>query len=410
MVQSMNCEIINVGTELLTGAILNTNSQFLSSELSNIGINVHNISVVGDNPKRLQLVLENALNNNDIIILTGGLGPTGDDLTKEVVSKVFGKKLVLDNTEKEHLQNWFNKRNIPFTKNNLKQAYLPEDSIKIENPNGTAPGVYLHEDGKYIFLLPGPPGELKELYFNFVQPTLKSFNNQKVESRFYNITGLGESLVEDKLKDLVENQKNPTIATYANLGEILVRLTANGPDAEKLLDEKEKIIKERLGKYIFSYSNNSLVNTIGNCLIERNLTLSSAESCTGGMIGEQLTAIPGISQAYLLGLITYSNEAKIKVLNVNKKTLEKYGAVSEETCWEMCTNVRKILGTDFGIATTGIAGPDGGTPEKPVGLVYTGLATKDTVKIKRNLFYGNRDTVRKRTCNVIFQMLREELF
>lgn len=406
----MNTAIISVGTELLTGAILNTNSQFLSKELSNLGFSVHNISTVGDNPNRLREVINNALTDNSLLILTGGLGPTEDDLTKEVVADYFDLKLETNKEIEAYLKNWFKSRNIELTENNLKQAKIPEDAIVLFNENGTAPGIYINKNGKHVFLLPGPPGEMKALFEKEVLPKLKRLDTLDIKSNYYNLTGIGESLVETELLDLIHNKSNPSLATYSKQGEILLRLTANGTEAIDNMEKIDKEIKKRLGKYIFTFSSDSLVQTVGKFLIENNLTLSSAESCTGGLIGAQLTDIPGISSVYQLGLITYSNEAKMKVLNVKAETLEKYGAVSEQTCREMCKNVRDILGTDIGIATTGIAGPDGGTKEKPVGLVYTGIATKDNIIVKENLFYGNRNDIRNRTCNMIFQMIRNEYF
>lgn len=406
----MNCEIINVGTELLTGSILNTNAQFLAQELSKLGFRVRNISVVGDNPKRLEETFKNSLKFNDLIVFSGGLGPTQDDLTKDIVAKVLNKKLIQDQSLVRRLKDWFKKRNLELTNNNLTQTFIIEDSVILNNPNGTACGLYLNILNKHIFLFPGPPKELKETYYLSALKILENLKQEKVISKYYNLTGIGESKVEDVLLDIIDNQTNPTIATYAKPGEILIRLTANGDQAQEFLTEKDKIIKERLRKYIFTYSDRTLLETVSNFLIDNKLTISTAESCTGGLLSEKFTSIPGISEVFLLGLVTYSNEAKQKLLNVNSNTLNEFGAVSKETCFEMCKNVRNILDTDIGVSTTGIAGPGGGTSQKPVGLVYTGLSLKDKIIVKENHFFGDRKAVQERTCNIILQMIRNELF
>ena len=251
---------------------------------------------------------------------------------------------------------------------------------------------------------------MKHVFNTSVVDIINELNNQEVITNYYNLTGIGESEVEDRIFDLIDNQTNPTLATYAKRGEVLLRVTANGKNAKQKLEEIDSKIKNKLENLIFSYTDQTLAKIVGKYLIDHHLTISTAESCTGGMIGSILTDIPGISSSYMLGLITYSNEAKIKELHVKPETLDKFGAVSEETCYEMCNNVRKILNTDIGVATTGIAGPDGGTKDKPVGLVYTGIATKDFVVIKKNLFQGTRENIRYRSANMVFQMIRNEFF
>lgn len=407
----MNCEIISVGTELLTGSVLNTNTQFLTKALSEIGISVRKHVTVGDNPKKLEKALTEALEDNKLIILTGGLGPTQDDLTKNIVAEVLEDELVENADVKASIISFFENHNhLTLTENNFQQALVPKNGDYIPNTIGTAPGLIFYKDEKIIILLPGPPHELKKMFNEAVKPLLESLNNVHIVNRYYNLTGIGESAAEDKILDIVKEQNDPTIATYAKPGEVLIRLTTTSENSEVVLDEAEKVLKERLGEFIFAYSDDSLLLTVGKYLIKNKLTISSAESCTGGLISATFTDIPGISESFMLGLVTYDNKAKEKVLGVKKETLEKFGAVSEETCREMCENVRNILNTDIGVATTGIAGPGGGTKEKPVGLVYTGIALRDKTVIQKNIFSGDRETVRRRAVNMIFQMIRKELF
>lgn len=409
----MNCELISVGTEMLTGAILNTNVRYLSRELSGLGIRVLRHTTVGDNPKRLDQALRTALTENDLVILTGGLGPTQDDLTRETAAEVLGRKLRQDPELVKFMKSWFAERHLELTENNLRQTMVPEGARVLKNPDGTAPGILFECDDKMVILLPGPPHEMQTVFEGSVRAYLTDKNKLCVDSRYYHMTGIGESKVEDVLYDLVDGQTNPTLATYAKPGEVLVRLTASGMNAHhntQLLDRYENIIKQRLEDHIFSYSQQTLLETVAAYMIDHHFTVSCAESCTAGMICSELASVPGISESLLLGVVSYSNEAKMNVLHVKKETLEKYGAVSEQTAAEMCENVRKLAGSDIGVSTTGIAGPDGGTPEKPVGLVYTGICVGGKTIIKENRFFGDRETVRRKAVNMILQMIRAELF
>lgn len=405
----MNCEIICVGTELLTGDTLNTNVGYLSQELSSRSFSVHYQTTIGDNPERLKEVLAAAVKRSDLIITTGGLGPTQDDLTKETVADFFGREMKQDPQEIAKLKAFFDKRQMTMTDNNLRQADVPAGAMKLDNPRGTAPGIFFNEEEAMVFLLPGPPHEMKGMFTEAVLPVLQEYMSTKVVSRYYNLGGIGESMVEDQLLDIIDGQDNPTIATYAKVGEVLVRITANGSDDQSindLLDQYEKILMERLGQHVFTFSKDPLFVATGKMLMEKGLTIATAESCTGGLIASKLAEIPGISQSLKMGLVTYSNEAKVKLLGVSEETLKKDGAVSEETARQMCENLASISGCDITVSVTGIAGPGGGTPEKPLGLVYIGVCYKGHTTIKKCQFNGMRKIIQNRTLNAALNMVR----
>ena len=408
----MKCELISVGTELLVGDTLNTNVQFLSRELSLLGIPVYFHTTVGDNPQRLEEAVKIAFNRSDLIITTGGLGPTQDDLTKEVIAGLFNRKLVQDEKTKEDLLQYFANREFTMTPNNLKQTFIPENAEILFNPCGTAPGILLKEQGRMIILLPGPPREMTRVFEEAVLPHLKQDHHQLVISRYYNLSDIGESAAEDRLLDLIDTQVNPTIATYAKMGEVLVRITANGNDENEinaLLDRYEAIMLSRFEDHIFSFSKASLQETVGKLLLEKNISLATAESCTGGLIASQLTEYPGISRVFGTGLVTYSNEAKINLLQVKKATLDTYGAVSDETAREMCENLQAISHSRLTVSVTGIAGPDGGSDEKPVGLVYIGICFDGQCEIYRYHFNGDRKVVQQKTANKVFHLIRKTI-
>ncbi|PKM58877.1 MAG: competence/damage-inducible protein A [Firmicutes bacterium HGW-Firmicutes-4] len=408
----MKCELISVGTELLVGDTLNTNVQFLSRELSLLGIPVYFHTTVGDNPKRLEEAVSIAFNRSDLIITTGGLGPTQDDLTKEVIAELFNKKLIQDEKTKADLLQYFVNREFTMTPNNLKQTFIPEGAEILFNPCGTAPGILLKEQGRTIIMLPGPPREMTRLFEEAVLPILKQDHNQLVISRYYNLSDIGESAAEDRLLDLIDTQVNPTIATYAKMGEVLIRITANGNDENEmnaLLDHYEEIMLSRFEDNIFSFSKESLQITVCKLLLEKNITLATAESCTGGLIASQVTEYPGISKVFGTGLVTYSNEAKINLLGIKKETLDVYGAVSTETAREMCENLQKLSQAMLSVAVTGIAGPDGGSPEKPVGLVYIGVCFEGKSEVYRFHFNGERKVVQQKTANKVFHLIRKTI-
>ncbi|MDD2413710.1 MAG: competence/damage-inducible protein A [Eubacteriaceae bacterium] len=406
----MNCEIICIGTELLTGDTLNTNVNYISKHLSKNGFSVLYQTTIGDNPERLQQCFKIAAGRSDIVILTGGLGPTQDDLTKETIADFFSMPMKRNEKQVRNMKNHFDRYNYVMTDNNFRQCDIPVGAKAIDNTRGTAPGIHIEKEGLSVFLLPGPPSEMSAMFDLYVMPILKNRIDQLVISRYFNVCDLGESMVEDTIMDLVSHQNNPTIATYAKLGEVLIRITANGKDAKQLnerLDQYESVILKRFGDHIFTKSQRSLNQVVGKMLLDRHLTLASAESCTGGLIASKLTEIAGISDAFKMGLVTYSNEAKEKMLHVNKMTLEKKGAVSSETAREMCEHLKSISGCDLAVSVTGIAGPDGGTPKKPVGLVYIGVCGKNECYIEKCRFNGNRQTIQQKAAQKTFVLIRK---
>ncbi len=408
----MKAEIITVGTEILLGDIVNTNSQFLAKELASIGVEVYYQETVGDNETRLLNLLEEAFKRSDIVITTGGLGPTNDDITKEIAAKYFNQELVFYSDIWENIKSYFEKLGLKPTENNKKQAYFPKDCIILDNPNGTAPGVILKKENKMIILLPGPPKEMIPMFNNSVKSYLQSLTDYKLVSKTLRFIGIGESELEEKLIDIINSQSNPTIAPYAKENEVTLRITAKSKDDEKandLIKSIEEKIKDRVGKYIYGYDDTTLEETVAKLLVKNNMTIAVSESCTGGMVSSKLIDYPGISQSFIEGCVTYSNEAKMNRLGVKKETLDKYGAVSSETAIEMAVGIAKNLNTNIGLSTTGVAGPGGGTDEKPVGLVYIGIYINGDVKVKKCNFSGSRDKIRNRATNEALNLLRLEL-
>ncbi|WP_125153413.1 competence/damage-inducible protein A [Clostridium rectalis] len=408
----MKAEIIAVGTELLLGDILNTNAQYLAKRLADMGINVYHQSVVGDNPLRVKEEFSLAFSRSDIVIATGGLGPTKDDLTKEIGGKFFNKKMVLHKESLKEIQDYFKEQNKPLTENNKKQAYFPEGSIILPNDFGTAPGCIIKNHSKILILLPGPPRENIPMFEKYAASYLEKLTNYVLVSKVLRICGLGESTVVTKISDIIDNQCNPTVAPYAKQNEVTLRLTAKAKTRQEglnLIKPVELKIKNILKDSIYGENNITLEDTVAKKLIEKNLTISIAESCTGGLLCGKLINYPGISKVLLEGAVTYSNEAKIKRLNVKKETLKNFGAVSKETAMEMAEGIAKSSHTHIGLSTTGIAGPSGGTKEKPVGLVYIGLYIKGTLSyIKLNLA-GNRQNIRYSSVIAALDFLRRNL-
>lgn len=401
-------EMLAVGTELLMGQISNTNAQYISRRLPDAGVGVYYHSVVGDNPGRLKESLKLALSRADIVIMTGGLGPTCDDLTKETVAEMMNRKLVLHEESLQKIEAFFSQFGRKMTENNKKQAYLPENSIIIKNSNGTAPGCIIEEGDKVVVMLPGPPSEMRPMFEETVFPYFLSRSSQKLVSKYIRIFGIGESAVEDMLMDLVTAQSNPTIAPYAKEGEVTLRITARY-DSDNEQDVIEPVIaeiKKRLGLNVYSTENKDIEEVAAELLMKSGLSISTAESCTGGMVSQRLTAIPGISSVFTGGIIAYGNSVKTGTLGVKPETLEKHGAVSSETAVEMAEGIRRLLKTDIGVSVTGIAGPSGGTAEKPVGLVYVGLAGKDGTTFKELNLWGGRERIRHVTCLHAFDMIR----
>lgn len=406
----MVVELICVGTELLLGNIVNTNAAYLAEQCASLGLSCFHQSVVGDNAERLTESLKTALTRADIVILCGGLGPTQDDLTKEVAAKVLGKQLYLDENTIDRLQRFFEERGIEATDNNWKQAMIPEDARVIDNENGTAPGVIMEENGKRILMLPGPPGELVPMFEKSMKPYLASLTNEAIYSQTVKVCGIGESKVEDMIADLIEAQDNPTIATYAKTGEVHLRVTAraeNEKAAKKLVKPMVKELKARFGSDVYTTEDDvTLEKAVAELLLANDLTVSVAESCTGGMLSARLINVPGISEAYKSGFITYSNKAKRRLLGVKKSTLDKYGAVSENVAREMAKGVANMMKADVAVSITGIAGPDGGMQDKPVGLVYIGCFVCGTMTVREFRFHGNRMKIRESAVAAALTLMR----
>jgi nicotinamide-nucleotide amidase len=408
----MKAEIIAVGTEILLGDIINSNAQYLAQELAALGIDMYYQQVVGDNENRILHAFDEAYSRSDIIITTGGLGPTDDDLTKEVAAKYFNMELLPDEESIEKIKNFFKFRQRKMTENNLKQGLIPKGAIVIQNNNGTAPGVIIEENNKIMIILPGPPREMKPMFEETVRPYLQEKSDSVLVSKMIKILGIGESAVAEEVKDIMDAQTNPTIAPYAKEVGVMLRVTAkaeNESEALRLITPVEEEIKKRLGDNVYATEDVSIEDVVAKLLISKKLTISTAESCTGGMIAGTLINYPGISEVFLEGAVTYSNEAKHKRLGVKNETLDKYGAVSEETAREMAIGIANTAGTDVSIVTTGIAGPDGGTEEKPVGLVYIGVYVKGQVTVQKHIFNGNRSRVRLQATIAGLDMLRRIL-
>lgn len=393
----MKGEIIAVGTELLLGNIVNSNAQYLSQKLADLGIDVYYHVVVGDNFNRAVETVKKAFERSDLVVTTGGLGPTDDDLTKEAVAEALGLELVAHEESINRIENFFNKIDRPMPDSNRKQGYIPVGSTVLENDNGTAPGVAVEKDGKTVIMLPGPPKELVPMFEDKVLPYLRKKTKSIIQSRMLRIVGVGESMVQEMLRELFENQTNPTIAPYAKEGEVHLRITAktgSETEGQYLINEMSEKVKAILKENIYGYDDESLESCVLKLLLQRNLTISIAESCTGGLIASRLTEVPGASGSFMNGIITYSNESKMKLLNVKEETLVRHGAVSSQTAGEMADGIRRESGTDIGLSITGIAGPDGGSEEKPVGLCFIGIATKNGVETFKHVFLGNRNKIR----------------
>lgn len=407
----MKCEILCVGTELLLGDTLNTNSQFLAKELSFLGIGVFHQSVVGDNPERVRESLKVAFDRSDMVITTGGLGPTKDDLTKEECAKFFNKKLILNEEALSRLKAIFIKRGFELSESNIKQSYLPEGCIPMQNNNGTAPGCIITDNNKTLIMLPGPPKEVYPMFKESVVPYLKTLSDDVFVSKVLRVFGIGESNAADRISNLLDNE-NPTVAPYAKDNEVIFRITAkckNEDEAAILIKPVEQEIREKLGDCIYGEGEKTLEYVVGELLVNNNLTISAAESCTGGLVSGKLINYPGISSAFLEGAVTYTNEAKMKRLNVKKETLDKYGAVSEQTAKEMAEGIAKAAGTDIGVSTTGIAGPGGGSDEKPVGLVYIGIYYNNETYVKKLNLSGSREKIRNRAVMEVLDMIRRKI-
>ena len=410
----MTVELVCVGTEILLGNIVNTNAAYLAEQCAMLGLSCYHQSVVGDNEQRMEETIRRAVSRSDIVILSGGLGPTKDDLTKEVTARVFDMELLEDPHTRARIQEYFDQNHRgQITENNWKQAQVPEGAMVIDNYNGTAPGLILQKDGKTAILLPGPPNELKPMFERDIRPFLNRLEPEGIYSKMVKICGFGESKVESMITDILESQTNPTIAPYAKTGEVHLRITAkaiNEETADEMMEPMMEELYRRFGSQIFTTEEAvTLEETVVELLKEKGKTVTTAESCTGGLVAGRLLNVPGASSVYMEGYITYSNEAKEKLLGVSHATLEQYGAVNKETACEMAEGAAKAAGADLAISVTGIAGPDGGTKEKPVGLVYVGCYADGEARAYEFHFTGNRAKNRESTVAKALTILREAL-
>ena len=424
----MTAEIISVGTELLLGDTINTNAAFVSQELAKLGISVFTQTVVGDNPNRLMRAYAQAYERGaDLVIATGGLGPTEDDITKEVAAEFFGLPLILHEPSWKAIEQLFIRSNMAIARNNKKQAMLPEGAVILPNSNGSAPGIYLERSApggagasgssaQMMILLPGPPNELEPMFLQQVVPLLRKLSDRVLVSKVLKITGVGESMVEQRIKALIEAQDNPTIAPYAKTAEVWLRITASAScedEAQKMIAPVALELRNILGTAIFGEDDDSLEGVVTALLKERGFTLSCAESCTGGMLTARLVNHPGVSEVLREGIIAYANEAKIQRLGVDEKLLARHGAVSAEVAAAMAEGAANFSGKKtVGLSTTGIAGPGGATANKPVGRVYLGLyipgeGGKPAVRQTRELtITGNREKIRARATVSALDFLR----
>ncbi len=408
----MVAEILSIGTELLLGQIVNTDAQYLARKLSALGITLYHQTTVGDNPQRVKEALRQAIDRSDLVITTGGLGPTEDDLTKEMVAEVFSLEMQLHEDSLRHIENYFTSMGRIMTENNKKQAYFPAGARIMPNRKGTAPGCIVEQNGKKVAVLPGPPSELTDMYEQQLEPYLLSLSDKVIYSKFLRIVGVGESSVETMLKDLF-HWESPTLALYCAPGEVQARLTVmceRGEDAPALLAPLEAEIRARLGSAIYAEGlENSMPQTVVSLLKAAHKTVTTAESCTGGMLVAQLIDISGASEVLAESHVTYSSAAKEKILGVSHETVERFTVYSAECAREMAEGARRISGADYALAVTGLAGPNGGTKETPVGTVFVGLASERGVTVERFHFRGDRARIRTLSCLNALNMLRKEL-
>ncbi len=408
----MKAEIIGIGTEILLGKIVNTNSAYLSKKLAEAGIDCYFHTTVGDNQNRLFSALEQALSRADIIITTGGLGPTVDDITLDIVSRVLTSPLVYKKEIANLINTHFKRRRIKMPKDNLRQAYIPKNAKWFKNSAGTAPGILAKTGKKTLIALPGPPREMQPMFEQYILPFIKKSLNSKyvIISRTLKTTGLAESQLHEKIKSFLEISGSVTVGIYAHPSQVDLKITAkakNAKSAKKMIDSVEKKLRAKLKHLVFGVDEKTLEQEVVR-LLKKN-TLAVAESCTGGLVSNRLTDVPGVSKNLLLSIVAYSNKAKTELLDISEKALKLHGAVSAETAKKMAANIRKLSNADIGISTTGIAGPSGSGRNKPVGLVYIALSSAGKIMVKKRYFAGTRRIIKYRSSQAALDMLRLHL-
>jgi len=407
----ISCTVICIGNEILLGHINNTNAQYISQYLTNIGIKTSLHVSIPDDHQTISSSIRKSLLDSDIVVLTGGLGPTVDDITLECISMALNKKLIFNKKVAAHIRSHFKKRKLKMPKNNLRQALIPEGAKYILNNIGSAPGLIICVGKKVLIALPGVPFEMQDMIEKSVTPYLKKhfLPDLIIKSHVIKITGLAESVVNEKIEDILKIGGNVQMGIYPHPGEISVKITVTDKSANKVnstINKIEKNIKSRLGYYIFGYDNEKLEQVIGKLLLKKKKTLSIAESCTGGLLADRITDIPGSTKYFQIGVVTYSNESKNKVLNIPIETIKEHGAISRQVANLMAKNVRLLGRSDIGIGISGIAGPTGGTKKKPVGLVYISLSTKDKTLCKEFRFLGQRNIIKFKATQAALNMLR----
>ena len=410
----MGTEILTIGTELLLGQIVDSNASWIAERLAEAGIDLFYKTTVGDNTSRIEAALRQALGRAEVVITTGGLGPTEDDLTRDVVAAVLGRPLRLDPAVLAHIERRFAHRRIPMSENNRKQAMVPEGAEVLHNPNGTAPGLFLKDGGRCVACMPGVPAEMKPMLTDQVIPRIReTFGiRSRIVSRVLKTCGISESKVDQAIGDYFREMRNPTIGVLAHAGEIHIRLTCKGEkpaEIARLLDELEEKIRQRLGSLIFGRDEDRLEALVGQLLRERKATLAVAESCTGGLIASRITDIAGSSDYFERGVVSYSIPAKEQILGVPEAILRGFGPVSLPVAQAMADGVRRLSGTTFGLASTGIAGPTGGTPDRPVGFVCIALSWDGGDVAREYRLHGGRELIKYRTAQMALEMLRRHL-
>lgn len=390
-------EIICVGNELLIGDTLNTNTHYLSRQLTQLGVEVAYQSVVGDHEERLLEAIEQAKKRSDIVIFSGGLGPTYDDMTKETVAKSLNMPMVMDEESLTMIKSFFERLGRDMAESNLKQALRPEGGIALRNGNGTAPGVYVTKENVHYFLLPGPPRELKPMFINCVKPIIEDLSEVVIASKIFRLIGIGESDLVTKIGHIMDASTNPRVAPYAKIGSVHIRITASAKtteEADAMVVAMSDKLTPYLEEYCYTTEEKELEEVVVDLIKDRGLTLSLAESCTGGLLSSRFVGVAGVSDVYQGGFVTYANEAKEKMLGVDKGLLIAHGAVSKEVACAMAKGVQNVMGTDIGVAITGVAGPGGGSKEKPVGTVHVAVAYGEHVFEKKLSLTGLRQKIR----------------
>jgi nicotinamide-nucleotide amidase len=409
----LSAEIIAIGSELLSPNRTDTNSLWLTDQLNRIGIDVKLKTIVGDDDARLEEVIKDAVKRSTVVITTGGLGPTEDDITRKVVARALGKRLSLDEAVLEEIRQRFQSYGMKMPERNSRQAMVIAGSEVLSNPNGSAPGLFLEHEHCAIALLPGPPREMKPMFSNHVLPRLeKVAGDTRFATRVLRVAGIGESAVDEKIAPIYTQYENPQTTILFNSSEIEIHLRAHGrteANAEALLDDLSLKLEKELGNSVFAFRGETMEEVVGRRLSVTGFTLAVAESCTGGLISQRLTNVPGSSKYLMESVVTYSNESKTRLLGVDKKLIKEFGAVSQQVARDMARGVRHKAKTDFGLAVTGIAGPDGGTEKKPVGLVYVALADDAHTEHKKFMIPGDRELVRWRASQAALDILRRRL-